>query len=154
MSTEPDSIFNEAYRLYEKGNHKASFEVFSQGAEAGDSSCMVWLGILYGDGVKEDKQNSNEIYWYKKAWEKRDPSAPSNLAIVYKNKNEFAEAEKWFMVAIENGDGDANLELAKMYIIMEKDNSIIRKFLQDTIDSVSVTEKSIEEAHELLDIYA
>ena len=148
-----DSAFSIAYGYYESGDIDNAFINFQIGAGEGDTSCMVWLGILYGDGFKEDIGNKNEIFWYKKAWVKGDSAAPNNLAIVYKNQSKYIEAENWFKIAIENGDGDANLELAKLYISLGKESLLISKYLTNTINSSYVAEQSIEEARVLITEY-
>ena len=149
-----NGFFIKAYKLYEVGLLDEAFTWFLRGAKAGNTSCMLWVGILYGDGVRPDLLNINEIIWYKRAWKKHDSTALNNLAIVYKNQRKFERAEKWFKIAIENGDGDSNLELAKMYINMSKPNGIIKDLLEATINSDSATEASIEEAQDLLAKYA
>ena len=154
MSRWTDSIFNKAYRFYEKGLPEKAFEWFLKGAKAGDTSCMIWVGLLYGDGVKADARNQKEIAWYKRAWKKGASTALLNLAIVYRNQKRFSKAERCFKTAIQDGDGDANLELAKMYISIGRPKKEIENYLAATIDSDYVTEYSIEEAHGLLGKYA
>jgi TPR repeat protein len=142
--------FDKAYQFYEKGMPEEAFSWFLKGAEAGDTSCMIWVGVLYGDGVKEDTKNKKEISWYERAWNNGELSAANNLAIVYKNKKHYSEAEHWFKEAICAGDGDANLELAKMLISLGREYKEVRSYLTATIESIYVTEGSIEEAQTLL----
>ncbi|MBN0986688.1 tetratricopeptide repeat protein [Amphritea pacifica] len=149
-----DGIFDKAYAFYEKGMLEEAFDYFLRGAESGDTSCMIWVGVLYGDGVKEDAQNKEEISWYERAWKKGELSAANNLAIVYKNQKNYSDAECWFKKAIRGGDGDANLELAKMLIDVGRENKEIRSYLTATIESNYVTEASIDEAQTLLESIA
>lgn len=107
---------------------------------------MLNLGVMYGD--RKDKKE--EIFWYKKAWSKGYLSAASNTAIAYKELKQYKKAEKWFALAINSGDGDANLELAKMYIRLGIKQLEIPRLLQETISSSCVTLASVEEAHWLL----
>lgn len=150
MNQRTDTIFDKAYEFYEKGMQEEAFSWFLKGAESGDTSCMIWVGVLYGEGVKEDTKNQNEISWYERAWNKGELSAANNLAIVYKNQKYYLEAEHWFKEAIRAGDGDANLELAKMLIALGRENTEVRNYLTATIESKYVTEASIEEAQLLL----
>jgi TPR repeat protein len=145
-----DGIFNKAYAFFEKGMQEEAFNWFLKGAESGDTSCMIWVGVLYGDGVKKDTQNKEEILWYEKAWNKGELSAANNLAIVYKNQSHYSEAEHWFKEAIRGGDGDANLEFAKMLIALGRENKEVCSYLTATIESNHVTEASIDEARTLL----
>jgi TPR repeat protein len=149
MNQRTDRFFDKAYEFYEKGMQEEAFSWFLKGAEAGDTSCMIWVGVLYGDGVKEDTKNKKEISWYERAWNKGELSAANNLAIVYKNQKHYSEAEHWFKEAICAGDGDANLELAKMLISLGRENKEVRSYLTATIESNYVTEASFEEARTL-----
>lgn len=149
-----DGIFDKAYAFYEKGMLEEAFNSFLRGAESGDTSCMIWVGVLYGDGVKGDVQNKEEISWYERAWKKGELSAANNLAIVYKDKKHYSEAEYCFKKAIRSGDGDANLELAKMLIAIGRKNKEIHSYFTATIESNYVTEASIEEAQTLLESIA
>lgn len=150
MDHHTDEIFDRAYAFYENGMKKDAFDWFLKGAESGDTSCMIWIGVLYGDGVKEDAQNKNEIYWYEAAWSRGELSAANNLAIVYKNQEHYSEAERWFKKAIHGGDGDANLELAKMLLSIGREHQEVCSYLESTIGSSYVTEASIEEARQIL----
>lgn len=151
MAHSIDEIFDEAYALYEKGMLEEAFNLFLRGAESGNTSCMIWVGVLYGDGVRKDTQNKEEISWYQRAWNKGELSAANNLAIVYKNQKHYTEAEHWFTKAIQAGDGDANLELAKMLITIGREAKEICGYLTATIESNYATEASIEEAQTLLE---
>ncbi|MGI0118261.1 tetratricopeptide repeat protein [Zooshikella sp. RANM57] len=151
MSHWTELIFSKAYKYYHVGRVADSFNWFVKGALAGNTSCMIWVGVLYGDGIKPDFRNQKEIKWYKKAWKKGELSSANNLAIVYKNQRKYGLAEKWFKLAIAKGDGDANLELAKLYIHLKADKGIIIQYLNETIESDYVTEASAEEASSLMD---
>ncbi len=150
MHTWREGIFSKAYSLYERGKVAESFEWFLKGASAGDASCMIWVGVLYGDGVKQDIRNQREIGWYKRAWRSGDLSAATNIAIVYRNQKHYANAEIWFRKAINSGDGDANLELAKMLAMLGRSEEEICSYLEETIASKHVTGDSVEEAEQLL----
>ena len=56
----------------------------------------------------------------------------------------------WFKRAVRLGDGDANLQIAKIYLRSERNWKKAIHYLQETIKEEYVTEGSIEEARRLL----
>lgn len=56
----------------------------------------------------------------------------------------------WFQRAVKLGDGDANLQIAKIYLLNDRDQQKAIKYLEKTIKAVYVTDGSIEEASCLL----
>jgi TPR repeat protein len=95
--------------------------------------------------------NKKEIYWYKLALNRGETSAASNIGIAYKEISQFKKSRFWLLKAIASGDGDANLELAKLYMQFGRNVQDIKDLLVSTISSRYVTEASIEEAKELLE---
>jgi TPR repeat protein len=56
----------------------------------------------------------------------------------------------WFKRAVRLGDGDANLNIALIYLRNKRDCQKAVRYLQRTIDAKYVTDGSIEEARKLL----
>jgi TPR repeat protein len=56
----------------------------------------------------------------------------------------------WFKRAVRLGDGDANLNIALIYLRNKRDRQKAVRYLQRTIDAKYVTDGSIEEARKLL----
>ena len=74
-----------------------------------------------------------------------------NLGITYRNSGDAREARRWFEKLHADGDGDASLELAKMYMISDLEGERIKAYLLAAVQSSHVCEASIEEAQALLD---
>lgn len=130
MSDFTETIFIKASKYWDQGCDLKAFECFLEGAEAGNPGCMLNVGVMYGDGVVPDIENRHELFWYKKAWGEGETSSATNIAIVYKNQKQFKQAETWFQLAIDSGDGDANLELAKMYLSRNLNHDNVKKYLK------------------------
>lgn len=145
-----NAFFIKASRFWEKGFDEQAFRWFLHGAKAGNTACMLNLGVMYGDRRPINKYKKQELFWYKKAWKKGELSAASNIAIAYIELKQLKKAEKWFTIAIRSGDRDANLELAKMYIKFSIKLRDIPRLLEETISSNHVTQGSVEEAQCLL----
>ena len=149
-----DSLFKRAYKRYSLGDSRSAYEWFLRGANSGNSDCMIWVGFLIGDGVIADEHHQNEIWWYKRAWSKGNLLAPNNLAVVYKSLRNFGKAQYWYQVAIATGDGDAKVELAKLYIAYNTKFDVSLGLLKSALDDKYITEQSIEDARALLDRYS
>ncbi len=140
-----------ASRLFENGRPKEAFRLFKGGAEAGDSGCMLNLGVLYGDGANGSPNREREMFWYKKALAYGEMSAFSNLAIAYKEQRLYRKSEAWFKKAIAAGDEDANLELAKLLLSRGASLRSVSAFLMAAAASQNVAIATMEEAQSLLD---
>jgi hypothetical protein len=88
-------------------------------AEQGNAVAQYNLGQMYrnGDGVTED--DSQAVYWYKKAAEQGHAKAQYNLGVMYSYGEGVAEddtqAVYWYKKAAEQGDAAAQYNLGNMY---------------------------------------
>lgn len=132
---------------------RKTFERMKYAAERGEVTSLYLLGYFYdvGFGVAADKEQA--MFWYLKACESGDSGAFNNIAILYREKGDFASAKEWFDKATASGDGDAYLQLAKLYLdgSLPDENGEARKNLERVLEADHVTEASVEEAQALLD---
>ncbi|MCX4030520.1 sel1 repeat family protein [Endozoicomonas sp. SM1973] len=145
-----DTLFQKADELHEKGDFKSAFHMFLKAAENGDSSCMLRVALMYscGEGVECDYDKAEE--WELKAVDCGDISGMKNLGITYRIKGDIRKSKEWFEKALKAGDGSAALELAKLYMVSEKETKTVMKYLQIAISSKNMCESDIEEAEDLL----
>jgi TPR repeat protein len=146
---ELDSLFQRADRQLEAGNLRSAFRLFLWGAKAGDTSCQVNLGNLYADGTGVKPSRERALYWYRRAYRRGETCAASNIGVVFRDEGNFKRALAWFERAAELKDGDANLEIAKIYLARNDKTKAIH-YLRETRKAESVTEASEEEAEKLL----
>lgn len=149
---ETDFLFKEADKAWDSGDFRQAFKLFSRAAELGDVSCLINLGYFYDLGLGVRKNKMKALQLYKKAARKGDVCAASNVGTVYRDIGNFARAQFWFLKAFEQGDGDAALLLAKLYLQrnLKKDKGYALKYLRLSIKSKFITECSVEEAKSLL----
>ncbi|HEX2752203.1 MAG TPA: tetratricopeptide repeat protein [Alphaproteobacteria bacterium] len=147
-----DVLFDEANKEWEAGNTKRAFELFSRAVEQGDLSALINLGYFYDLGISVSKNEERALQLYKKAFRKGLRFAANNIGTIYRDKGNFARAKFWFMRSVEDGDGDAALELAKMYLSRKAagDTKQASRYLKRVINGKSVTQASVEEAIILL----
>ncbi len=145
-----DQLFTKANKLHEESFYKEAFSLFLKGAELGDTSCMNRVACMYssGEGVKLDYDNA--LKWELKAIELGDLTAMTNAAITYRIKGELVKSKEWFEKSLFNGDGAAALQLAKLYMVSDKESENVKKYLNIAISHENMTESCIEESRELL----
>ncbi len=145
-----DSLFDKACDEYDKGNYQEAFKIFLEASENGDRYSMERLAVMYGEGEGTESDVDKSINWDMKAIELGSVVSMGNLASTYKNIGNLVDAKKWLMKAIDAGDGDAALELAKIYASEESDTSVVKKYLDIVVNSDNVCESSVDEAKSLL----
>jgi TPR repeat protein len=112
-----ERLFKKADQYDEKGDFKNAFKCFLAAAQLGNTGCQVNLGNYYswGKGVRKDPDKG--VYWYKKAYKNGYGTGAFNLAMQRKSEGNLRSAVFWFKkIVAKNNDGDACVELAKIYI--------------------------------------
>jgi TPR repeat protein len=90
-------------------------------AQRGDSEAEFELGRIYFLGTGRSKDDTQAIYWVRKAAEQGYPNAESALGFAYLNGNagvviDDLSAVHWFQRAAEQGLAEAQSALAFMYV--------------------------------------
>ncbi len=106
---------------------------------------------MYGDGEGTPRSREKSLEWDSKAAALRSTTSMFNLGVTYRNAGDSREARRWFERLHVDGDGDASLELAKMYMVSDLEGERIKAYLLAAVQSSNVCEASREEAQELLD---
>lgn len=146
-----DELFERANRQYDVGRFASAFQLFLKAAEAGDPSSQLALGNLYIDGVGVKRDRDTGMHWYRRAYRHGDGAAAYNIGIVYRDENKLNRAIGWFARAAKSKIGDANLEIAKIYLLKsdrDKATKYLKKIRKATREEV--TEAGREEAAKLL----
>ena len=96
-------------------NDTKKVEWYLKAEKAGDVYVLYKLGYSYdlGEGVAEDKDKA--IEWYLKSIQAGEECGRStqNIGVIYCNRNEYAEGERWLKRAVEEyGFGYAAINLA------------------------------------------
>ena len=146
-----DDQFLLADAAYERGDLEEAFAMFLQLAEGGDLNGMSRVACMYGDGEGTQRSREMSLEWDSKAAALGSTTSMFNLGITYRNAGDSREAGRWFERLHADGDGDASLELAKMYMVSDLEGERIRGYLLAALRSSNVCEASIEEAQELLE---
>lgn len=144
---------NELYRrgdqAWSKGDLEPAFRQFLAAARAGMEAAYGTVGHFYhnGTGVKADLDAA--LYWYRLAYRRGSRSVANNIGCILRDRKKFRQAIEWFRRAVQQNDGDANLNIAKIYL-HKGDLVRTRSYLDKTRRSPWATEQSKQEARGLL----
>jgi TPR repeat protein len=153
---------NQAAELYERGQKQwaagklsAAFRLFLAAAKTGFAPAFGTVAQFYDNGWAIKTNLETALYWYKRAHRSansryRDSTAANNIGCILRDKGEQKKAISWFQRAAKLGDGDANLNIAKIYLRSEGSRQTAIRYLQKTCRAPYVTDGSIEEAKKLL----
>jgi TPR repeat protein len=112
-----DLLYMEADLLDGRGRYAAALPLLVKGAKAGDTSCQILLGNYLSDGRKGISiDRARAIYWYKQAYGRGSSIGASNLAMHYRKQGDVDEAYRWYELAVESGDYEAHLALARIWL--------------------------------------
>ena len=138
-----------ADELENSGAYEEAFKLFKRLAEAGEADAMNRLAVMYeaARGVPFDLEQS--IAWDMRAIEAGSHLSRLNLGITHRRHGNIREARRWFEDALAHGDGEAALELAKLYSVSELERGRVLNYLETALRSGSLCPDSVAEAEAL-----
>lgn len=127
------ALFSIGDAAEEAGNFDLARQSFERGAALGSAECMSRLAYLFdvGAGVPADKARAMRLY--QQAWRRGSHVAAHNIAILYREQGKSRAMFRWFQKAALNGDGSAQLDMAKCYL----DGTGVRRNMQAAIRCLS-----------------
>jgi TPR repeat protein len=151
--SEAEELFTRGDAAEDAGDLDFALRCFKRGAALGDAACLERLGHMHdvGNGVEVDKQFAMRCY--QKAWRRGGLCAANNIAILYREQGDAKAMAAWFKRAIERGDEDARVELAKCYLNGDgvgRSVSTASLHLRLAIKAHYITQSGQEEAATLL----
>jgi TPR repeat protein len=151
------ALYQRADECWTEGKLSDAFKLFLAAAKAGFVPAYSILASFYdqGTGVKANQRAA--LYWYMRAFREYDSwyrggdsTSANNIGCIWRDKGRLQTAVMWFKRAVKLGDGDANLNIAQIYLRSNRERQKAVRYLQRTIDAKYVTDGSIEEARKLL----
>ena len=148
---------NKANALYQRGEEdwrrghlRSAFRFFLAAGKAGSEAARSTIGCFYdqGMGVKADEDAA--LHWYRLAYRSGSNLAANNMGCIWRDRGKIDRALMWFRRAVRLGDGDASLEIAKIYLKIKPDLKKALYYLHKVLRAKYVTEWSKDEAKRLL----
>jgi TPR repeat protein len=102
------------------GHPNAAADLYSQGAEQGDATAALRLGLLIDQGTVSQKDYGDAGIWFKKACELGSLPGCHNAAVAYEyGKNgfekDFNQARHYYQIAAEKGYMQSQYNLGSLY---------------------------------------
>lgn len=99
---------------------RATFRLMLAAAKLGNSSAQINVGNYYDDGRGVQRNRSAALYWFKRAYRRRDFTAAHNIGCVWRREGKPLRSLYWFSRAVELGDEESNLDIGKHFLHNEK----------------------------------
>jgi TPR repeat protein len=115
-ASDANRVFREAEQEEERGNYRAAFLLLLDAAQLDHHMSQLHLGNFYASGCGTRKDLKKAAFWYKRAHRNGNNDGALNLAIDRREQGNFRSAVTWFKKAIAMKNGDAYVELAKLYL--------------------------------------
>jgi TPR repeat protein len=153
------------YQLAEKhwtdGELRRAFRLFLAAAKTGLVPAFDRVAQFYDNGWGVKTNFDAALYWYEQAYRNGHSehrralrlgltTIANNIGCILRDRGERKKSIGYFQRAAKLGDGDANLNIAKVYLLNEDRRHFAIRYLQKTISAPYVTDGSIEEAKALL----
>jgi len=151
------ALYQRADECWTEGKLPDAFKLFLAAARTGFVPAYRILASFYDEGTGVKANRKAALYWYMRAYRQHDSwytpgdsTSANNIGCIWRDKGRPQTAIMWFKRAVKLGDGDANLNIAQIYLRKNRDRQKAIRYLQRTIDAKYVTDGSIEEARKLL----
>jgi len=96
-------------------NYTNAMRWFTEGSNLGDAACMNGLGLMIGSGFAGPVDQEKATAWYKASAEGGCDSGMYNLASVFEDKKDYAQALVWYRKAAEKDYPAARASLGMFY---------------------------------------
>jgi len=148
-----DALFQIGDTAQEAGNYELAHQSFERAAVLGNPECLSRLAYMFDVGIGVGIDKAHAMRLYQRAWRRGSAVAANNIAILYREQGKLRHMFRWFQRAVESGDTDAHVELAKCYLngtgVRKSAQSALRH-LAAAAGSPCITEASREEAEQIL----
>ena len=148
--SQSSDAFSRACELWDRGDAKRAYRVFHSLATRGDVGAQVNVGYFFDQGVGVRRNETKALYWYRRAYRRKDASAANNIGTIYRDRGATDRAIRWFRRAVALGDEGSLLEIAKLYLRAGTYRTRTLSYLKRVTRLRSVTEADSEEAKKLL----
>jgi TPR repeat protein len=145
-----DMLFRQADEAYENEDVDRAFSLFVLSAEHGNGLAMTRLAVMYENGECTPPDLSKSIEYDLKAIAAGSSTSILNVGLTYKKIGSTDEARRWFEKALDQGDGEAAFELAKLHDVDDPESLTIKKYLDLAANADDLSENTSTEVHEWL----
>lgn len=113
-----------------RGANSKAFQSFLAAARLGDEVAQVKVGYACAYGIFRQVNVGKAIRWWKRAYRQGSWAAAFNLGMFFRDVKQWAKAVKWFQRAIQAGDKDGLIEIAKIHLRYAGDRTAGLRYLK------------------------
>jgi TPR repeat protein len=149
VNSDPYSRGNEEWR---RGRLRSAFRLFLAAAQNGNGLAYDTLANFYDRAVGTKRDEDAALYWYKRAYRRGSFMAPNNIGVIYRDRKDFKRALVWFHRAVAHKDANANLNIAKIYLLNKQGTEKAIRHLKEVYNAEGseATQSAKQEAKLLL----
>ena len=149
-SMKANLFYHRADEAWREGHLRSAFRLFLAAANAGSDDARAVVAQFYDQGIGVKASEEAALRWYRLAYRSGNALAANNLGVIWRDRGKIDRALMWFLRALELGDEDANLEIAKIYLNAKSSPEKATQYLRNACTGKFVTDGSKEEARALL----
>jgi TPR repeat protein len=128
---------SEAVRLRLRGQNQSNngagskaFLSLLAASKLGDEEAQVSVGYDYAYGITGKVNVNKAMLWWKRAYKQGSWAAAFNLGMFFRDARQWASALKWFERAVQAGDEDGLIEVAKIHLRYAGDRAAGLRYLK------------------------
>jgi hypothetical protein len=121
---------NRAILISNRGNQRKALRWYLAAARLGDEQAQVKVGYDYAYGISGEADYGEAIRWWKRADRQGSWDAAFNLGMYFRDHREWNKALSWFERALQLGDRDALVEIAKIHFRYHGDRDAGLRYLK------------------------
>lgn len=149
-TTKTDQLYERADKEWSRGRMRSAFRLFLASAKAGNASAFGTVAQFYDYGCGVKFNENAALYWYRRAYRHGDSTAANNIGCILRDQNKLKPALQWFHQAVTLEDGDANMNIAKIYLHRKRDEKRATRYLITVCKAKNATALSKEQAKQML----
>jgi uncharacterized protein len=116
QTSEAERLRRRGEQQSDKGANSKAFRSFLDAARLGDEEAQVSVGYAYAYGIFRKVNVDKGLRWWKRAYRQGSWAAAFNLGMFFRDAKQWANAVRWFERAIQAGDEDGLIEIAKIHL--------------------------------------
>ena len=152
-SENSERLFEDAELREEKGDLAGAFKSHLLAAQLGNVLSQLAVGNFYANGTGVPPSLEQAAQWYRKAYRNGVSAAAINLSVELQDRGKMRGAIAWLKRAVDMNDGEAVLQLARIYLDKPRSKKKAIELLRKTQTMkryAEISEQSQEDAAELL----
>ena len=100
----------------DRGSGLKAFRLLLAAAKLGDEEAQVSVGYDYAYGIMRKANIGEAFRWWKRAYRQGSSAAAFNFGMYFRDAKKWAQAVRWFERALQAGDEDGLIEIAKIHL--------------------------------------